>query len=137
MPSLALAETPFFRMFQATDSRYNDANGGHYDGAALLKEPGNADGSAQGAYFPTDAKLLGEAIPALSFAVGSHAVGALETGGAPHNFDLTPSLINAGFESGWPASRTDKSWRHGDYLDVAYCYVHQLYDTIVQSGGLK
>ena len=138
VPTAKLAELPFFSKFQESDSRYTDPNGGHYDGKALLSKPGDSTGDAQGAYFPTEAKLFGEAIPSLSFAIGANPVAELNVG-ATNNFNLTPTATDTGFESGWPQppTRQDTLWRHADYLDVAYTYVFPLFDDIVTKGALK
>jgi hypothetical protein len=129
---------PFFKKFQASDSRYNDNSGHHYDGAAMLAPLGDSTASAQMAYFPTVAKLLGEAIPALSTPVGSHAVPSLDGEQGTNNFNLNVNLSAGGYKNGWPASRgADQNWRHADYLDVAYVYVYTLFDQIVATGALK
>jgi len=140
VPTAALAIKPFFGKFQKTDTRYTDSNGGHYDGAALLTVPGDPNGIAQGSYFPTVAKLLGEAIPALSYAVGRNDIISLDGTNQKNNFDLNAPFTsggNGGFESGWPASRPNSNWRHSDFQDVAYAYTYSLFDNIATTGVLK
>ena len=84
------------------------------------------------------AKILGEAIPAHSDALGSVSANAF---GAARNIDLNsepyrnPSL--------WPQSRltdTDpenNGWLHSDYASPAYLYVRELYGKLIERGNLN
>lgn len=83
------------------------------------------------------ARLLAEAIPALSFAVGCNPV----TLTFSENRDMMMRCKNG---AEWPLSRIadpDKGirWLHGDYRDVAYYFVFPLYDDICSParGGLQ
>ena len=79
-------------------------------------------------------RILSDAIPAVTWAVGSHPVPRLQASGK--NFDM-----NALYENGWPASRStgDEAfkWHHSDFRDVAYTYVYKLFNIFVQTGNLK
>ena len=64
------------------------------------------------------AKMLGDAIPAESFAAGAN-----ETGGVSGNYNYQGQTPN-----GWP--RTNGDWRHSDLKNVAYFYVWKLFEKI-------
>ena len=86
----------------------------------------------------TRAKLLAEAIPALSYAAGrnpSRKFPALSGRSQDMNNENTNATV---FRNGWPAGRgTDRDWKHGDFREVAYCFVNPLYRKIVELGRLK
>ena len=67
------------------------------------------------------AKMLGDAIPAESFAAGANA-----TEGVGGNYNMQGVTPN-----GWP--RTSNDWRHSDLKDVSYYYVWKLFEKI--TGG--
>ena len=74
--------------------------------------------------------LLARVIPALTLPVGANAVPSL---GSQSNFDM-----NQLFKSGWPQSRVDDTdWRHSDMREIAYTYIHKMFDKIVTLGGLS
>jgi hypothetical protein len=68
------------------------------------------------------AKMLGDAIPAESFAAGAN-----ETGGVENNYNMQIDTPN-----GWP--RKDFEWLHSDLKDVSYFYVHKLFIYLLQGG---
>ncbi len=70
------------------------------------------------------AKLLGEAIPALSRATGRNEVD--NRFGAYANKDMNAEFITPGLT--WPQS--DGNWKHGDFRGVAYLFNYGLYDDI-------
>ena len=71
-------------------------------------------------------KVMGDGIPATSFAAGANPINALSV-----NINLH------GCESGYWPRGTDHTWKHSDVKDVAYRFVHNLFDGIVgnQAGG--
>jgi hypothetical protein len=74
-------------------------------------------------------KLLAEMLPALSLAVGANKTDAL---GA--NYDMNT------LKTGWPTERDESEspgWRHCDIREMAYPYVHKLFDRISELGALK
>ena len=78
------------------------------------------------------AKMLGDAIPAESFAAGANA-----TEGVGGNYNMQCDTPN-----GWPADRCDETsagvvmrWLHSDLKNVAFFYVHKLYLKIVGDLG--
>jgi hypothetical protein len=88
-------------------------------------------------------RILSDAIPAMTWAVGSHRVNAL----APQNqrdrnFDM--QLL---YENGWPMSRGPATWppntpaagewHHGDFHQIAYTFTYRLFDQLVTLGNLK
>ena len=77
------------------------------------------------------AKLLAEAIPALSFATGSNSISNRFGFGA--NLDMNGDFKTKGMN--WP--RPNKNWEHSDYRVVAYSYNYGLYDDIKDRGDLK
>jgi hypothetical protein len=80
--------------------------------------------------------VLGEAIPALSYAVGRNSVGAFGPENQ-NNFDM----VN--LEDGWPQERKANQqhraidWFHGDSKDVAYPFTHRLWESFVKQGQLN
>jgi len=84
------------------------------------------------------AKIMAEVMPPLSGPAGSCAIASIENDNPErcHNINDSPfkSLTL------WPTDRPTKSrnqieykrWLHGDYKDVAYLYVHGLYDMIAE-----
>lgn len=82
------------------------------------------------------AKLLAEAIPALSRATGKNMV---EETFSNNNVDMAKSMRNGIL---WPESRLLDSdlkdrWLHSDFKETAYLYVYNLYDDIVHKGSLQ
>jgi len=86
-------------------------------------------------------RILSDAIPALSWVVGSHAVPSFSPSGqATRNFDMQ-SL----YENGWPPGRprlqvgnpAAGEWHHSDFHEVAYPFTYQLFDQMVTVGNLK
>ncbi len=81
-------------------------------------------------------RILSDAVPAMTWAVGSHHVNALAPSGQPdRNFDM-----NALYENGWPLDRTGQEaleWHHGDFCQVAYTFTYQLFNKWVSLGNLK
>jgi hypothetical protein len=79
-------------------------------------------------------RMLGDAIPALSYPVGANPV--TRTGIVQQNFNMTTQL-----ENGWPSSRLQTSegdnWHHSDYRVVAYTYTYELFNKMVTVGALK
>jgi hypothetical protein len=118
-----LKTQPFFKRFQ--DARLMDAS----------------QGSSAANEYVTRAKVLGDAIPSLSFAVGRNPVPAF---GGTRNFDLQ-NFTNSDGE--WPAGRMSNDadklpdgrgrWKHGDAKDVAYRFNYLLYRKWVELGELK
>ncbi len=75
-------------------------------------------------------QLLAEMVPAVSKPAGLVALPQLN--GPPlRNFDMQNTMKN---ENAWP--RGDGLWRHSDFREVAYPYVHKLYDEFKTQGGL-
>ena len=81
------------------------------------------------------AKLLAEAIPAISRATGRNEV-ASTFGGDSNNIDMMGFKLYS-----WPAMRLaedeDGPWIHGDFRDVAYIFNHFLYEDLTLRGELK
>ena len=74
------------------------------------------------------AKMLGDAIPAESFAAGANV-----TGGVKDNHDMQSQTPN-----GWPKQREKntsdgiiRQWLHSDLKDISFFYVYQLFNKIV------
>lgn len=83
-------------------------------------------GSATAAMASNRSQLLAEAIPALTWCLGSHASARLPDG---RNTNLT-SLIAP---SNWPRATINSvpEWRHSDLREVAYLFEFQVFDRIV------
>ena len=119
---------PFFYSFQSTDSDY-----GSYNGDNLYGLDGDTTASNQAGLYLTRAKLLAEAIPALSYATGRNDVEAFDQPGGSRNID-----INAGgLRNGWPSNRGDSDWKHSDMKNIPYTYVYPFYEELVETGGLN
>ena len=74
-------------------------------------------------------KVMGDGIPATSFAAGAN-----ETGGVAGNYNYQEQTPN-----GWPSERQGRrggvrvdTWLHSDLKNVAYYYVHKLFEKIVK-----
>ena len=75
-------------------------------------------------------RILVDAIPAESFAAGANALSSASGIGSYNFQSATPN--------GWPESRkvrigneTVEIWKHSDLKNVAYYYVHSLFDKIL------
>jgi hypothetical protein len=95
---------------------------------------GDNNGSGMSDLVKTE--VLAHAMPALSYAVGRNAI---EENGIV-NVDMSDQL-----RSGWPLSRENDSggvnpiprWKHSDIRDVAYLYVHKLFDVFTSEGEFQ
>jgi len=132
VPSASLPAAPFFKPFQASET------GGFYpgyQGSRLVAAVSDTNADDEARKLVTVAKSLGEAIPALSFPLGSNSSSKFNDLGG--NFDLNGSS----FKNGWPTSRgttpETQNWRHSDCINVAYTYIYPLYEKISNDGGLK
>jgi pimeloyl-ACP methyl ester carboxylesterase len=78
-------------------------------------------------------RMLGDAIPALSYPVGANPVPRFQAN------DLNINM--QGLENNWPSSRLQttegNNWHHSDYQVVAYTYTYQLFNEMVTLGNLK
>jgi pimeloyl-ACP methyl ester carboxylesterase len=93
----------------------------------------NSSGSAFAA--ANRSRLLADAIPAVSLAIGANHVTALAPQGQlDRNFDMEDS-----YENGWPVTTGNEAfkWHHSDVKAVAYLYTYQLFQTLVALGNLK
>jgi hypothetical protein len=104
---------PFFEPFN--DSQVMDASAG----------------SAEASKFDVRADILAGGIPALSHATGANFVSVF---GVSRNKDMMT------METEWPQARLNierlnNRWLHSDFKDVAYPFVHSLYDNLVNVEG--
>jgi hypothetical protein len=129
----ALAEdelrlSPFFRPFSSGDNDFpNWADGAWlYDGVAVAEDhlPGAAFPGNDRSNYMNHAKILAEAVPAVS-----QPAGAVPLTSEPlfDNIDMSAGYRNPAF---WP-ERSDpekeERWLHSDYLNLALPFVHELY----------
>ena len=77
------------------------------------------------------AKILGDAIPAESFAAGAN-----ETGGVEGNYNMQLDTPN-----GWPEGRSEEKdgnivqyWYHSDIKNVSYYYVYKLFEKFIKEN---
>jgi hypothetical protein len=77
------------------------------------------------------AKMLGDAIPAESFAAGAN-----ETGGGVMNYNMQTDTPN-----GWPEERSEEKdgnivryWFHSDIKNVSYYYVYKLFEKFIRKN---
>jgi len=83
-------------------------------------------------------RILSDAIPCLTLPVGANPVPKLSPPQSltERNFDMM------GLENGWPAARLQNhtelnNWHHSDNRAVAYIFTYNLFDDMVNFGGLK
>jgi hypothetical protein len=133
LPLPELIADPFFKPFASGDSDFPAWGNGSWLYRAfppqVLPDPERPFAQAQTAYQLNHAKLLAEAIPAVS-----HAAGAIPPPREPL-FDAlnVDSLFR--FQYLWPErakEALDGRWLHGDFLRLALPFVHGLFDTCVQ-----
>ena len=70
------------------------------------------------------AKFLGDAIPATSFAMGANSTNGLE-----EHYDMQDAVQ----DNAWPSGRVvndERKWFHSDIKNVAYFYLHQVFNRI-------
>lgn len=133
VPTSELPKRPFFRWFQDSETNGYYPN---YNGSRLRASIGDAGADDEARKLVTRAKLLAEAIPALSYATGRNPSGLFNRLGK--NEDLNnENSSNFVYRTGWPAGRDTRDWRHGDFREVAYRFVNPLYHRIVELGGLR
>jgi hypothetical protein len=77
------------------------------------------------------AKMLGDAIPAESFAAGAN-----QTGGGVLNYNMQIDTPN-----GWPEGRSEEKdgnivqyWYHSDIKNVSYYYVYKLFEKFIKEN---
>ncbi|MFO1521905.1 MAG: hypothetical protein U1G05_07660 [Kiritimatiellia bacterium] len=147
-----LVANPYFQQFNDTDSK---PAGMWVNVSNWIYKPAGAD-IAQHLIAPPfapdtpdtmifrHAKLLAEAIPALSVPAGGHPVDwkKRDPNSDDTSIDLSSDPSISDVINRWPAGyggRDEKAnrWLHGDYKDVAYLYVKGLYDKILVEGGLR
>lgn len=70
------------------------------------------------------ARMLGDAIPAESFATGAN-----ETGGLAGNYN-----VHAAMADDWPKSDDNDNviWEHSDVKNVAYYYLYQFFEKVLR-----
>lgn len=90
-------------------------------------------------------EMLAYAIPALSFGSGGARIDKIFSLNNLRSINMN-TYPGSGSNPDWPRERRPdvnprtglpRLWRHGDYKDVAYRYVHEFYDEIVTRGLLK
>ena len=70
------------------------------------------------------AKFLGDAIPATSFAMGANATNGLE-----EHYDMQDVVQDNDWTSGRVVN-DERKWFHSDIKNVAYFYLHQVFNRI-------
>ena len=79
-------------------------------------------------------QMLAESFPALTLPVGANKTGGLLATNSNDNYDMQ-TKFETNNSSGWP--RDKQQWMHSDVKNVAFLYVFNLFEAIVNSGGLK
>ena len=69
-------------------------------------------------------KVLGDGIPATSFAAGANAISAFGNAGN-YNYQGADGTPN-----GWP--RGNGAWEHSDIKDIAFFYVHEFFKMLTR-----
>jgi len=79
--------------------------------------------------------ILAFETPVLSFSVGSTKLNIFTNEQPRPIFDMNVNAV------GWPAERdlpeNVVQWRHSDFKDVSYLYIHKVFDDIVSEGNMK
>lgn len=71
-------------------------------------------------------ELLAKAIPARTYAIGANPIPG------------TTSNNMMAMKDAWPQERDkDSRWRHSDFIDVAFVFTYEVYERVVQIGGLE
>lgn len=126
-----LQTLPFFDF-----TTYNTTMGPSYDPFFSDNALYGANGSAYA--IANRNRILSDAIPALTLAIGANPVPALSP---PVNVVERNFNMNALYENGWPANRLSSSetnnWHHSDFKDVAYTFIYKLYTNWVSAGNLQ
>ena len=73
------------------------------------------------------ARILGDGIPATSFATGANE---FKPGVVSANINYTDSAY---FKNGYPEDLRSKRWRHSDLKRFAYYFVNGIFQKIVES----
>jgi hypothetical protein len=81
-------------------------------------------------------RILSDAIPAMSLVAGANPIPKF----SPPRSPLQKNIDMMSLENGWSLGRTGKEanmWHHSDFVQMAYTFTHQLFDTFVTTGNLK
>jgi hypothetical protein len=125
-----LREEPFFERF-ITAGKGEAVRFTPYDGEALFAPLGDPVANTQALQNDTQYKLLAEAIPAMSFAAAANEISSLDSIESSRNIHMQ-SLQN-----GWPPARSNSDWKHSDLKHIAFPYICEFYERVVQEGGLN
>lgn len=92
-------------------------------------------------FYMARAKLLAEAIPATTYAVGRNPVESFDSPlEGSRNFDM-PTLYKSKILGvpAWPTERVNENdlrWKHGDMHRIGLVYIYELYEKINRTGTL-
>lgn len=81
-------------------------------------------------------RILSDAIPAMSLVAGANPIPKLSPPISPSQKNIDMMTL----KNGWSAGRTSNEagmWHHSDFVQMAYTFTHQLFDTFVTTGNLK
>jgi len=105
----------------------------HFDDEALY----GINGSAVAAQPAVRAKLLADAIPALSNPAGGNPINNFNLPGQSRNHDMHGMKDN----DAWPQNRVQsdhgRDWLHSDIKNIAFRYVYKVFELISNEGGLQ
>ena len=92
-------------------------------------------GSAEAAIYDERARVLSEAMPALTNPAGANPVDLFEPEeptGESRNINMMT------LQNGWPQERgDDQDWKHSDIRELAFLYSYKVYERITELGGLN
>jgi hypothetical protein len=127
----ALKRTPFFKTgwgrWNANSPEQEIIDTNYFEGPTWAYDLyRGTTGSGIAAVAANRAQFLAEAIPSLTWCMGSHESTGLQSG---RNFNL-PSLID---QANWPRDKINNvsEWRHSDMREVAYLYQYGVFDKII------
>ena len=120
---------PFFRKFEDSDRGGGDF--ATYDGSKLRAVDGDSAANAEASKATTRYKLLGEAIPASSFAAAANSVQVIPAARNHNMMDLKNG-------NDWPSnvgSRGD-DWFHSDFRVLSFNYVWPMWQEMINTASL-
>jgi len=103
----------------------------------FLKDPSKGHLFTQNIGVVTDEaernEILSNQIPALTLPTGGREGGDMFR---KLTNDRVFDMNGQKYKNGWPSVRNNEDWRHSDLKNIAYPYVHRVFEKIKQEGGL-
>jgi len=81
-------------------------------------------------------RLLADVIPAMSVVAGANPIPRFAPPVSPSQKNIDMMTLENGWSLGRKVPENGK-WHHSDFVQMAYTFTHQLFDTFVTTGNLK